>query len=520
MATPPVRSLTILLVEDNPGDARLIQVMLAEVAGLRARLVRADRLATGLELAATQIFDATLLDLSLPDSHGLETFTRFQQAAPGLPIVVLSGLADEQMALRAVAAGAQDYLVKGQVDSALLGRALGYAIERKRADEERRQLLAREEAAHAEAERLAAERVAVLGQIADGVLITDPGGKITFVNGAARRLYGAAGAELREGQPFGMHRLYTTVGAPYPRAELPIARALTGGETTLDAEWCLRRADGATITIQGSATPVYADDGVLLGAVLTFRDVTAQRDLARQREDFFANASHDLRTPLAAIKASTGVILANEPPGMPPALHRMLTNIEEAAGEMSRLVDDLLELARLESRKAEFHPLVSDLSALARRVVRAVEPLVHERGQHLTLGLPPEPVLAAIDTPLIERALLNLLGNAQKYGRDGGSIRLDLSAYGEEAIFSVTDNGPGISAEDQERIFERFYRPSGKSARVVVGSGLGLPIVRTTAERHGGRAWIESTPGVGSTFRLALPLTSPQSTGDEAPMPL
>ena len=482
--------------------------------------MRAERLATGLAFVAVQPFDAALLDLSLPDSHGLATFTRFQQAAPGLPIVVLSGLADEQVALHAVAAGAQDYLVKGQVDSTLLGRALGYAIERKRADEERRQLLAREEAAHVATERLAAERAAVLGQIADGVLIADPAGQITFVNGAAQRLYGMAGVELQAGQPFGMHDLLTTAGTPYPLAELPIARALASGETISDAEWCLRRANGAIITIQGSATPVYADGGLLLGAVLTFRDVTARRDLARQREDFFANASHDLRTPLAAIKASTGVILANEPPGMPPALHRMLTNIEAAAGEMSRLVDDLLELARLEAQKTAFHPLVNDLRALAGRVTRAIEPLVLERGQHLTLNVPAAPVLAAIDTPLIERALLNLLGNAQKYGRDGGSIRLDLSAQRDEAIFSVADDGPGISTEDQERIFERFYRPSGTSARAVVGSGLGLPIVRTTAERHGGRAWIESTPGVGSIFRLALPLAPPHSPCDDALTPL
>ncbi len=521
MMTPPdTRALTILLVEDNPGDARLIQLMLDAVVGVRVHLVRADRLAAGLQQVSTQTFDAALLDLSLPDSHGLATFSRFQQAAPGLPIVVLSGLADEQVALHAVAAGAQDYLVKGQVESALLGRALGYAIERKRADEERRQLLARAEAAHAAAEQLAAERAAVLGQIADGVLITDPAGAITFVNGAARRLYGVAGADLRVGQPFGMRGLLTTAGAPYPPAELPIARALASGETISDAEWCLRRVSGVLNTIQGSATPVYADDGVLLGAVLTFRDVTAQRDLARQREDFFANASHDLRTPLAAIKASTGVILANEPAGMPPALHRMLTNIEAAAGEMSRLVDDLLELARLEARKAESHPLVSDLGALARRVARAVEPLVLERDQHLTLNIPTRPVLAAIDTPLIERALLNLLGNAQKYGRDGGSIRLDLSAQRDEAIFSVADDGPGISAEDQARIFERFYRPSRTSARVVVGSGLGLPIVRTTAERHGGRAWIESTPGSGSIFRLALPLAPLRTIGDEVPVPV
>jgi signal transduction histidine kinase len=249
--------------------------------------------------------------------------------------------------------------------------------------------------------------------------------------------------------------------------------------------------------------------------VLTLRDVTAQRDLERQREEFFANASHDLRTPLMAIKAAIGVVLANEPPGTPAPLRRMFTNIDGAADEMARLVEDLLELARLRAGRAPFSPLLSDLREVAERAARTIEPLAAERGQHLTLDLPDAPVWALVDPPRLERALQNLLGNAQKFGHAGGTIALSLRAAGGEAILAVADDGPGIAPEDQGRIFERYYRPASGAGRpapgryTLPGSGLGLPIVKALAELHDGRVWVESASGQGATFLIALPLTAP-----------
>ena len=381
--------------------------------------------------------------------------------------------------------------------------------ERKRAAEERARLLARERAARAEAERLAAERAAILGQLADGVVIADPEGRVTFANEVARRLYGTIAERVRADQFIGSHEPLTLDGAPYPPAELPLPRAVYRGETVLDVEWRLRRPDGSSVVVQGSATPVAAEDGTALGAVLTLRDVTEQRELARLREEFFANASHDLRTPLAAIKASIGVVLANEPPGYPAPLHRLLANIDQAATGMARLVDDLLELSRLQARRVPFAPVRCDLREIAARAARAIEPLAQARGQRLELVLPDEPVPAPADAPRLERALLNLLGNAQKFGRAGGVIRLSLEQRPGEALFAVADDGPGIAPDDRERIFERYYRPTGEASGGAPGSGLGLPIVRALVGLHGGRVWVESAPGAGATFRVALPSAQP-----------
>lgn len=235
--------LSVLLIEDNPGDARLIREMLANVPAARLRLQHADRLAAGLE--RLEEADVVLLDLSLPDSHGLETFQRLRDAAPGLPVVVLTGLDDETLAVRAVQEGAQDYLPKGQVDGQLLVRSMRYAIERKRAEEERARLLVREQAARAEAEKLAKEREAILGQIADAVLIADPTGRITFLNQAARRLHGlAADVEYVAGVT-NDYELLGADGRPLAPEDRPLARAALQGETVIDAELRIRRATAA-----------------------------------------------------------------------------------------------------------------------------------------------------------------------------------------------------------------------------------------------------------------------------------
>jgi signal transduction histidine kinase len=359
-------AIRALLIEDNPGDARLIREMLRADA-VAVELVHADRLAEGLAMLASNSLDVMLLDLSLPDSQGFATFETAHAAAPGVPIVVLSGLDDEELAVRAVHQGAQDYLVKGLADGGTILRSIRYAIERQRLE-------------------------------------------------------------------------------------------------------------------------------------------AARQDLERQRDEFFGSVSHDLRTPVAAIKAAVGVVLANEPPGMPPAMHRLLGNIDLAADELSRLIDDLLELARLQAGRVELLLSEVDLRDVVTRAVRPLEPLIETSGQALLVHLPAEPVLIAVDVQRFGRVVRNLVGNAQKYGRRGGTITVALERDANEVSLAVADEGPGIPAEERERIFERFYRARRQATDGQVGSGLGLPIARGLVELHGGRLTVESEPDHGSTFRVRLPL--------------
>jgi signal transduction histidine kinase len=176
------------------------------------------------------------------------------------------------------------------------------------------------------------------------------------------------------------------------------------------------------------------------------------------------------------------------------------------------MVEDLLELARLRAGRALVAPLLRDLREVAERAARTIEPLVAERGQRLALALPEEPVWALVDPPRLERVVQNLLGNAQKFGHTGGTVALSLRREGGEAILAVADDGPGIAPEDLDRIFERYYRPAQGDGRRNPGSGLGLPIVKALVELHGGRVWVESTPGQGSIFSVALPVAAAGET--------
>ncbi len=337
-------------------------------------------------------------------------------------------------------------------------------------------------------------------------MIADPSGRITFVNEAARVLHGIGDDVALPAGDVGPYELLDSKGDPYPTDERPLIRAALHGETVVDVEIRIRRSDQSEVVVQGSAAPVIAEDGTRRGAVLTLHDVTARHALERQKNEFLSNVSHDLRTPLAAIKASIGVVLANEPAGMPEPLHRMLVNVDLAADRMSSLVSDLLELARLQAGHIQLQMAPCDLRALAVRVARAIEPLAHTRGQRVEVDLPAEPTVVEADADRLERALLNLLTNAHKYGRDGGRISLRLERDRGEARFCVADDGPGIPQAEQERIFERFYRPEVEAAQRAQGAGLGLPIARAMVELHGGRLWVESAPGVGAAFWLALPM--------------
>jgi signal transduction histidine kinase len=369
----------------------------------------------------------------------------------------------------------------GQRDLALaeaLARMAALALENA-------ELYAAEQRARERAERLAAERDAVLRQVTDGVVAVDPAGGVSFANRAARDLLGD-GAGL------------TGLAAH------PLARAALRGETVVEAELALAGRDGAETPLRGSAMPVALEGGRRLGAVLTLRDVTAERAQQRERDEFFASVSHDLRTPAAVIHSSLGVVLANAPPELPPALHRMIANADLAAERLAAMVGDLLELARARAGRVQPRLARTDLRALARRVAGQIEPLARDRGQSLEVELPRRPIWIDVDAARLERALVNLLGNAQKHGRLGGLIRLTLAARRREVELTVADDGPGIAAADQERVFERFYRVDpGRAA--CPGTGLGLPIARAMVELHGGRRTLESAPGAGATFRVVLP---------------
>jgi PAS domain S-box-containing protein len=381
-----------------------------------------------------------------------------------------------------------------------------------------------------DAESLAAEREAVLSQTAEGVIVTDASGRITFVNEAARRMHGVAALDVPVEDYSSTYHLFTMDEHPYPPEELPLARAVRRGETSVDARWRVRRPDGSEIIAQGSATPVMGKDGSQIGAVLVLRDVTAQHRLEEQQDAFLAAAAHDLRTPLTAIKG-TAQLLRRQVSRIRGAEHVLprLEQIDSTATRMSALLDEMLDLARLKmDRPLPLQRRPTDLVALTKYAIETHQLATDRLHLRLVTDLPE--LVGEWDADRLARVLDNLLNNAIKYSPNGGEIavtvarerrtsagrdRFDPSPGDREAanapaeetwaVVTVTDQGVGIPRADLDRIFERFQRASNVQGRIG-GTGIGLASICQIVVQHGGSIDVESEEGTGSTFTVRLPV--------------
>jgi len=341
------------------------------------------------------------------------------------------------------------------------------------------------DALDAEREKLSA----VLQQMDSGVIMVDPTGRIALLNRAAERIFGieeprAIGASLVE-----TLRLHQVVDI-WEQAR----RENTQETRTLDL---LNRGQ----SLQVIASPL---GGVLHGSILLiFQDMTRVRQLETIRRDFISNISHELRTPLASLKALTETLLDGALED-PPAARRFLTRFETEVDSLSLMVQELLELTRIESGRV---PLELEAVEPGKLVQGAVERLylqAERAGLEIKVVLTPDLPAVSVDPPRLQQVLLNLLHNAIKFTPAGGRITI-LAEPGEDGgvVFGIRDTGVGIPAEDLPRIFERFYKAD--RARSGGGTGLGLAISKHLVEAHGGRIWAESVEGKGSAFYFRLP---------------
>ncbi|WP_245411000.1 ATP-binding protein [Microvirga flavescens] len=247
-----------------------------------------------------------------------------------------------------------------------------------------------------------------------------------------------------------------------------------------------------------------------LGVVLFFRDLTSARRLEHMRVDFVANASHELRTPLASL---LGFIETLQGPARndPAARDRFLEVMREQAQRMTRLIDDLLSLSRIELRAHVPPSAAVDLRSIVTHMIDTLSPIAKESGVVIAADLPPEPVIVLGDRDELLRVTENLIENAVKYGESGGRVDVLLKENAErsQVEFSVRDYGPGIAPEHLPRLTERFYRADVVQSRQKGGTGLGLAIVKHIVNRHRGQLTIESEVGQGALFKVQLPQVAP-----------
>ncbi|MCW2818636.1 MAG: hypothetical protein JWR42_1423 [Marmoricola sp.] len=381
------------------------------------------------------------------------------------------------------------------------------------------------------------ENEAQLGQLLDSAngtafVATDPRGVITWFSPGAELMLGYAADEVvGRTTPMTFHEAREVLARARELGRTPDYGVVTApvdeGACQDTRDWTYVRKDGSRLSVSLSVTVARGPDGTPTGHLGVVRDVTDRRaaeqalvfaldreretnqrmlELDRAKGEFVSSVSHELRTPLTSIVGYTELLGDPEVVENLTEVQRQLVGRIERNGErLLALVEDLLTLARVEDGSFTLESSAIDLRDA---VVRATDELAHAAHQHrvrLTTTVPSESVCVDGDPTHLERLVLNLTSNAVKFTRPGGQVDVDLTTDGVQATLVVRDSGMGIPREEQDRIFQRFFRSSLASEHAIQGTGLGLNIVQAIAEAHGGSVGFTSVPGEGTTFTFEVP---------------
>lgn len=334
---------------------------------------------------------------------------------------------------------------------------------------------------------------AILRGMVEGVVAVDTEEKVVLMNEAACEILGVEEARAAK------RPIWETIRVPPVLAALQAAVKKESVQTSK-----VRLPRGGTDRIVNlHASPLVGEGGAQRGAVIVLEDATERERVESIRRDFIANASHELKTPIASVRGMVETILDDEQ--MEDGVRqRFLGRILAQTHRLGDIVQEMLALSRLEADGARVAARAFDARDALRGVVEDVMPLARERDIEVASTLPTEPCLVHAEPEALRRIVGNLLDNAVKYADRGGRVELSARHAGDELVIEVSDDGPGIPAEKHHRIFERFYRVDEGRSRELGGTGLGLAIVKHHVNALGGRIELESAPGQGSTFRVTL----------------
>ncbi len=511
----PTVSIRLMVVEDNPGDARLINVFLSDVKSVSIEIQNAERLSDAIAVLNSQPVDAALLDLSLPDSQGLDTITRLYSQAPDLPIIVLTGLDDEALGLEAIQHGAQDYLVKGHIDGPLLERAIRYAIERRQSERERRTTAARYRS--------------LFEILPDLLVMADADGRVMLANPQAAKMHGFDSPEAMIGADL------TALYVPEEVERVAqMLQMLHESGSIRNVEFSLRNlADGTSFPTEQNAVVLYDVEGNASGIVSLARDITerkhaeevklameAARNANIAKTEFLSRMSHELRTPLNSILGFAQLLKME---GLSPEQEESLDYIMKAGKHLLNLIDEVLDISRIELGKLSISVEPVNVRELLGECVRMLGTMAgsHRVQLRYDIGQVHEGYVLA-DRHRLKQVILNLLSNSIKYNLAGGKVTItcvegqgqpareegEIAAAGTLRI-SVADTGRGIAQDKVGRLFTPFER-LGIEQSGIEGTGLGLALSKHLVQTMGGTIGADSKEGEGSTFWVELPKVAEQ----------
>lgn len=359
---------------------------------------------------------------------------------------------------------------------------------------------------HLTIEQVRAQADALFNSIGDGAIATDEFGKITRINPAALKILGFTKKELL-GTWF--PRKIVAVddqNVPLPLIERPISKAFLSGETA-SVKTYYRRKNDTIVPVAVTVSPIILK-GRPIGAIEVFRDITVEFEIDRMKSEFISLASHQLRTPLSAVKTYSHMLLDGFMGELNESQRKSLLTVVIAANRMNELISTLLNITRIESGSITVAPKDVGIQHIAEEVIKELQHTANAKNIALSLDVHCKDSTVHTDVLILKEIITNLVSNAIKYTPDNGSVIITLSTKGKWLITSVKDSGLGIPRESQEQIFTKFYRAQNVVRRETSGTGLGLYLVKGLTEQLGGKIWFESEENKGSTFYLSLPRTA------------
>ncbi|HEX4385174.1 MAG TPA: ATP-binding protein, partial [Myxococcales bacterium] len=496
---------------DNDADADAVVSALAPNSA-STEVLRVSRLADGLSHLNSAKIDLVVLDLSLPDSWGLTGLQRIRAHSPAVPVVVLTGMRDDRVCAQALQDGAQDYLVKGDLDASSLAQRVRDALQRQLYQVRSAQLAEEKmlRVSAEEAERRAQWRVDV-GNLLSASLELDE--TVQNIVRAAVPAF-ADGCSLQVGEVPQANELLLQVA----RSGKPLFDRVTGRSMMVPLLLGNRSLGALELTGKEPRRPFGSIDRMQAEefgrraalALENARLYQNARSAVGLRDEFLSIASHELRTPLSSLQMQIQLLQLRAKNGRPATLEEQKTALDTCARQtqrLARLVDTLLDVSLIASGQLTLAFEELELTAVVRDTVERLrdEP---NAANTATLRFEPGPAVhGSWDRLRVEQVLTNLLTNAVKYG-GGTQVTVALRSDQTHAVLSVSDGGIGIAASDLVRIFGRFERAA--PIRNYSGLGLGLYVTRQIVEAHGGTVEVQSNVGKGSCFTVRLPLTQRQ----------